>query len=232
MKKITLIGLKNWLVNGEIKILVGLALGLIVYWCPGTSYSMTIADSQLDFAATQGENNWFYGYYTTPANTSSFTLMEFFSNNAWSESTSYPPYTILWESGGHPNDSSHGGEHWAVRRWVSEVNGNISISGHLADRDYGSNGNGIIGRIYVDGLEIYNHQISEGDLTGIDYLIDAYVEVGSFVDFVIDPNNTFYTDSTTFTSSISAIVPVPTSVLLLSIGIASLAGTISRMKKK
>jgi len=88
--------------------LAGLAGGLVIFVLAGISHSMTIADSQLDFSGTQGVNNWYYGFFDTPASSSSFILMSHYSNGAWSESTSYPPYTILWDIGGHPSGSPHG----------------------------------------------------------------------------------------------------------------------------
>ena len=76
--------------------LAGFAAGLFLILNVGMSHSMTIADSQSDFSGTQGENNWYYGYFSTSADSSSFVSMLYFSDSTWSEATSYPPYTILW----------------------------------------------------------------------------------------------------------------------------------------
>ena len=93
-------------------------------------------------------------------------------------------------------------EHWAVRRWVSEVNGSVTISGKLADLQGGA-GDGIVGHIFVDGIEVFNHLINDGDLTGINYNVKATVTVGSPVDFAVEPRSSDWTDSTRFTAVIT-----------------------------
>src|SRR5712692_1305779 len=67
-----------------------------------------LADSISDFSSTQGQDNWFYGYYTVPGFRPSFIQMPYFTSRnggAWAESTTQPPWTLLWQEGGHPNGS-------------------------------------------------------------------------------------------------------------------------------
>jgi hypothetical protein len=95
-------------------------------------------------------------------------------------------------------------EQWAVRRWVSEANGTIQIEGHLAKTGMG--GNGVIGRIFVDGVEIWSQSIDGYDSTGINYQIETVVNLNSIVDFALDPreSNDYY-DTTIFTAQIKGI---------------------------
>jgi hypothetical protein len=68
-------------------------------------------------------------------------------------------WTSLTADGGHPNGINNNGatwqpvEHWAVRRWKSDYDGQVSISGLIADLNSGG-GNGVIGQIFVDNKEV------------------------------------------------------------------------------
>jgi hypothetical protein len=113
-------------------------------------------------------------------------------------------WTSLWATGGHPNGQTTSGgrlpiQQWAVRRWVSEIDGVIDISGILQ-------GGSTIGRIFVDGVELLSQSIS-GQTTN--YNLRVAVQKGTFIDFAIDPqNNNDLGDSTLFTVKIlSNIAP-------------------------
>jgi hypothetical protein len=169
------------------------------------------ADSTVDFSTVQGYNNWFYGYYggnsATPYSTGDFQQMTNFvpgggfnGLDAWFvENGTY--WTSLWYNGGHPNGivTSHGRaslQQWAVRRWVSTASGTIHIYGVLADLD-NSSGNGVIGHIIIDGNDLSDYTIDNGGQTN--FVFNAVVNVGSLVDFAIDPrDNNDYADSTAF----------------------------------
>ncbi|MTK64881.1 MAG: hypothetical protein F8N15_10295, partial [Methanobacterium sp.] len=197
-----------------------------------------IADSVADFSGTQGYKNWYYGYFKGPFTSSAFTEMTHF----------YPQYdwpmwlrsegeywTALWDRGGHPNGAitSTGRrpeENWTVRRWVSPVDGMISISGILAqagwgsgvptspvgtDLDYGHT----YDQILVDGIKVFS---SSSFLNG-NYTVSALVHVGSTVDFAIAPSPRDFRDQTTFTARISATdVPEPAALALFSAGLGGL----------
>lgn len=195
-----------------------------------------LADSVTEFSGVQGQNNWYYGYYATPGASSSFTQMAYFdavggtvggSGGPWWEETTTQgagaTWTLLWATGGHPGGPLISPLHWAVRRWVSEVSGSITISGTLQDAD-GGGGNGVFGRILVDGVEVYTGRVDaiSGPAT-LAYSIDTVVSVGSVVDFAIDPNGNELYDSTIFTAKIAG-VPEPSTLLLLGSALVALAG--------
>ncbi|MHC4674466.1 MAG: hypothetical protein ACYTBZ_18425, partial [Planctomycetota bacterium] len=115
----------------------------------------------------------------------------------WSVSETMPPYTALWSTGGHPNKNGSGPEHWSVRRWISEVSGKIGISGTLAKQNTNC-GDGITGKILVNGNEIWSQQIAWDDSTGVNYLVRTCIGIGDSVDFAIKPNNSDSCDGTAF----------------------------------
>ncbi|QLE55097.1 Calx-beta domain-containing protein [Nostoc sp. TCL26-01] len=167
------------------------------------SNSLEIANSQTEFSAIQGQNNWYYGYYNGPFNSSDFQLMtQFIDSSTWfvQEGTYW---TNLRAISGHPNGKTTGGgrlpvEQWAVRRWVSEIDGTVDISGDLKSL---SSSYGIVGRIFVDGVETWSQILDGGQ--GINYKVRVAVNKGSFVDFALDPrdSNDLY-DTSEFTATI------------------------------
>lgn len=170
------------------------------------------ADSNTDFSGTQGENNWYYGYYSGDMTSADFKEMPQFDGNNWSvEPGVY--WTRLSAEQLHPNSATTSGarikeEQWAVRRWVSPFSGSISITGHLAKIDGRADGprDGVIGSIIVDGKTIWSKQIAAGDTTGIDYSVTAEgIFVGSTIDFAIAPGANDFNDMSTFTAQISRV---------------------------
>ena len=73
-------------------------------------------------------------------------------------------------------------EHWAVRRWVSTVNGPVTISGHAAKiLDWGDGDSGQA-HIVVDGATVFS-AATHG--RGTNYSVNATLHIGSLVDFLI-----------------------------------------------
>jgi hypothetical protein len=203
---------------------------------PVKAGSLIVADSVKDYSGIQGENNWYYGYYQGGLNSNNFKLLteygyarsapfnEFIPADFWTlESNIY--YTLLTNIGGHPNGrftAARPIEQWAVRRWISEVDGDVTLSGTLAKLDTREGGNGIIGNIFVDGVPIFSKFIANNDSEGINYAINTTVKKGDIVDFIIDSNeNNGLFDSTKFTTTIS--IPEPrTSFALCVLGLSLL----------
>lgn len=190
-------------------VVVGLAcLGLT-----GVSRGAVIADSVAQFSGTQGQDGWEYGYYSAPFTPSTFEHMTFNSGEyrwkayGWNQ---------LWSEGGHPN-TSWGLEQWAVRRYVAQAPGILTLTGNIADENPGG-GNGIVGRIFVGDTEVYAALIDNGNTAGADYSVKTTVSAGTHIDFAIDPRNQDDSfDSTRFTAVITA-VPEPGSFVLLACG--------------
>jgi hypothetical protein len=164
-----------------------------------------LADSVADFSTSQGDHSWQYGYdngsldnFTLMTKKSVITLYVPASNDVWEcwvSDTAH--WTQVFALGAHPNGTissqpSVGPLQRAVRRWVSTFAGPVTIYGELAKIDTitGSNGgsNGVDGLIYVDGERVYSKFIGGDDAGGVAYKVIASVNVGSNVDFVLDPH--------------------------------------------
>ncbi|GAG54289.1 unnamed protein product, partial [marine sediment metagenome] len=163
-----------------------------------------IANSVTEFSDIQGEGNWYYGYYdgdsAFPYSNNDFAQ---FPNYGITEHGGFPEHwyiddslywTALWENGGHTNaavDNSGGildEEHWAVRRWVSGIEGQVRIAGNLAKIHGGYSGDGIMGYILVDGDEVWSQYIAGYDTVGVNYSVNVAVNIVSLIDFAIAPN--------------------------------------------
>lgn len=172
-----------------------------------------LADSVAGFSGTQGANGWSYGYWDRSADpdqdydpATDFRLLrhfgrdpinglsshsEFTTGELWNlEDGRY--YTSLWAEGGHPHGTMDLGkyaraEHWAVRRWVSTVAGQVTLSGQAGKvMPWGENwSGGVQGLIVVDGKEVFHTDIGNRET---DYSFEATLKVGSVVDFLLGPN--------------------------------------------
>lgn len=174
--------------------------------------AVIVADSVSGFSGEQGANGWSYGYWERTADpdqsydqTTDFLLLKHFGTDPINRISGRPEfttgklwnledgkyYTSLWAEGGHPNGTMRLGdyaqvEQWAVRRWVSTVNGTITISGHAGKvMPWGENwSGGCQALIVVDGKTMFSSLM---DNRGTDYSITVNVGIGSPVDFLIGP---------------------------------------------
>ena len=179
-----------------------------------------LADSVTQFSGNQGSNSWFYGYWNKKADANNtyesadfipfprgtgnaLNTTNYWSGSLWDIPAGNPPWTELSASGGHPagdNGISANAVHWAIRRYISETNGALRITGTLAASSSGGVcGDGTVGRIFVDGVEVFQRTVSN---LSVGYSIVVAVNMGSKVDFVIDPGtgNNDFCDATTFTA--------------------------------
>lgn len=171
-----------------------------------------VADSVAEFSSVQGQAGWTYGYYGIPANTATFQQIPQFDPTPagasaegvwWVNQTS--SWAAIWRNGQHPGaETLSCGKQvtgdWTVRRWTSDVAGQIRLAGHVGKQLNGFDG--AIARIIVDGLEIFTHTVDGSDLTGIDYEVFANVAIGSQVDFVVSPLGSDCNDWIGFTAII------------------------------
>ena len=168
-----------------------------------------LADSFREFTGIQGQSNWFYGYWDRGNDldgvykpgefkafprTTATTLSadNFFAANTWKWFPTADAATEINRLGGiaaSENGTAGRADHWAVRRWISETNGLVRIYGMLADRSRcagTTSGDGVTGRIFVDGTEIFSQSIQN---SGVGYSVQTTLSVGAVVDFVIDPGS-------------------------------------------
>lgn len=165
---------------------------------------VVLADSLKGFSSTtQGENNWQYGYYPDPMNRT-FQPMDPCANFGGVWSLECPPssWIIVDAIGGVP-----GSQAWSVRRWVSPVSGEVTLSGRLAKGDWDC-GDGAMGYIFVNGEEVWSQFVDYFDSVGVWYSITVEVSEGSTVDFALDPGINNWCDHVVFTATIS-MEPLP-----------------------
>ena len=177
-----------------------------------------VADSMSGFSGKQGANGWSYGYWDRTGDTdksysqtTDFQLLRHFGSdpiNGLSSRSDFTTgklwilqdglyYTALWAEGGSANGTTKLAaqakvEHWAVRRWLSTVNGPVTISGHAAKiLDWGDVDSGQA-RIVVDGTTVFSaatHRrgTNSADIVmrGTNYSVNVTVHLGSLVDFLI-----------------------------------------------
>ncbi len=149
----------------------------------------------------QGQDDWFYGTYpgNIPAN---YTNLPNFTGFVWNNPGvgAILDFPQLDPNGGHPQFE---GPQPAVRRWVSNYCGEITIAGDFFDRDTNC-GDGAHVRIFVNGVEVYQFLNIPGN--SVPYSITQMINPGDQVDFVIDPIFDAACDDTHFTAVITAEV--------------------------
>ena len=138
---------------------------------------MIVGDSVAEFSGNQGENDWFYGYYQDVFEPAGFQLMPSYNSTwpAWVVDYSNPPplyWTYITPTTAHGNGhivnfDRTNVEQWAVRRWVSGVDGLVTISGSIADDDIGSLDNGVIGRVFVGDPKDGNSRFDRARFTSV-----------------------------------------------------------------
>jgi hypothetical protein len=166
--------------------------------------AVILADSVADFSeTTQGVRGWYYGY-VDPVDGATFVQMSEMgaveeyvprSGETWPgwfvKRGTY--WTQLFKLGGHGNGTittlgRTPRVQYAVRRWISNFDGNIVITGQVAKIDISPSSNGVDARVEIDGVAVYAVVVEGTDQAGRAYSADATVHAGSTVDFVIDPH--------------------------------------------
>lgn len=157
-----------------------------------------LADSVSGYSKMAGKNGWYYGYAelgsTASYDPSHFKQMSWgiwgSDNYRWLGPGAYP-----FASGSqmHPSGA------WAIRRWVSDTSGDVTLSGSVS-RGEGGDGVGI--RIFVDGDEVYSRNLAPTQ--SVDYSVpNVAIKFGSKIDFTLNHRNESSFDATGFTSRIT-----------------------------
>jgi len=157
-----------------------------------------LADSVSGYSKMAGKNGWYYGYAelgsTASYDPSHFKQMSWgiwgSDNYRWLGTGAYP-----FASGSlmHPSGA------WAIRRWVSDTSGDVTLSGSVS-RGEGGDGVGI--RIFVDGDEVYSRNLAPTQ--SVEYSVpNVAIKFGSKIDFTLNHRNESSFDATSFTSRIT-----------------------------
>ena len=191
----------------------------------GTAFSggTLVADSENEYSGTQGKDGWHYGYHegNFPYDPDNFTELAGGSGNGvWEATTQHwtgdaddvngnwdmvqgdASWITLTKNMMHPQAVLAGTydlPQQAVRRWVSDVDGVIGISGYFNNNSAG--GDGTVGRIFHNGVEKHAF-FTDGFRSN--YNIHFTVATGDKVDFVVDegPNADSGNDGTNMAATI------------------------------
>jgi hypothetical protein len=95
------------------------------------------------------------------------------------------PWTEVTRTGGHPAANAQGDNsvHWNIRRWESDVDGDVTLFGSFSNDS--AIGDGTLGRIFVDGREVWA-SVTHGNVVHFGRRVP--VRQGSTIDFVTDPD--------------------------------------------
>jgi hypothetical protein len=187
-------------VNGVVK----LNLTKNVQYVEGSINSVTegasnlLADSVSGYSKTPGQNGWYYGYADIDS-ASAYEPSQFrqMTWGIWGNDS----YRWLGTSSYHfaSADQMHPSNAWAIRRWISNVAGKVTLSGTTSR---GDGGDGANIRIFVDGREVYSRHLAPGQT--IDYSVpEIEVNVGSMIDFTVNQGSESSFDVTQFTSLVT-----------------------------
>lgn len=164
---------------------------------------------------TQGENGWFNGYYNLTQDADGiYAVGDFmpFTNacgdaggtcpeggpiapdgNHWATNLTWDlhpegPWTFIGPEAAHPNgtNSAPNDEHWAVRRWVSDYDGEVAIYYHLRAQNVGG-GTGTSAVLFVNGAQAGKISVGGTDGVGTTGLYCAAITAGDVIDLALTP---------------------------------------------
>ncbi len=191
-----------------------------------------VADSFEDYNGNQGENGWSYGYYDgdvnaayTPADFELMTNWDQANQRWWVDNSPGGPLTLIDSVFMHPWSFGTEGEasdHWAVRRWTSTMAGPVGIDISMLRGPSNSLGDGVRLHVFVDGVKQAIVGLDPTNAAGISLTLFQNIEVGSVIDFAIDPVGNPFFDGTRFSAIISSNVPSPASLALFGMGLMAM----------
>jgi hypothetical protein len=102
---------------------------------------------------------------------------------------------LLWRQGAHPGSTVD-----ATRRWVSPVDGEVSVSGRFADADSGG-GDGVLVFIRRNGAPLFTQDVPNGGAAS--FSLTVTVAKGDQLDFVVNRKATPDYDTTAFSAALA-----------------------------
>ena len=186
---------------------------------PATTGAAVAADSLADWGTgAQGGGGWRHGFYNrTDDPDGSYAAGDFrdsdpawtLAGGTWALGPGDPPWTLLGARTGHPNGTNQSApnnrEHWAVRRWISTVSGEVTVAWHLAKAAAGGGGTTV--RVFHNGVERAVGSVSGTDRAGIARCTTlTNVAAGDTIDVALTPEGPGGNDDGSDSSHFSARV--------------------------
>lgn len=144
-----------------------------------------VADSVADFALEQGRNGWYYGYATEAPAGQPLAFVEL--------PTSESRFGTVWGGAGGPFlGLSAGSAHpsavgdrpiWAVRRWISSLQGSATLAGKVSLAASDGDGTGVV--LLADGKEVARWLVRPG--SSFDWRLPVDLRQGASVDLAVTP---------------------------------------------
>lgn len=175
---------------------VSLFAGVASLVLGAAAHAQVHADSVADFSGVQGQGGWQYGFYEGTLDPSGFQQFPLYGTTP----TLMPPGTLIWYR--HPTnywtllsaDSVHpegsvcarsNAVNFAVRRWVSDVEGGVRVSISAQDT-LSFCGNGIGVHVFHNALAVATSAVPSAGSFAQD--LSLCLRPGDVLDFATDPN--------------------------------------------
>jgi hypothetical protein len=165
---------------------------------------VVVADSVADWSltGTQGERNWYYGYYNRstdadgvyqatdfiafPRDNGPPSASNFWTGTGWDWFNGNPPWDEMFQTAEHPNGVNSSQEHWVIRRWVGQVSGRLTVDWTLAKANPA--GNGVTGHLFHNGVQKDVAMIAGTDSVGVARnVVITNAQIGDVFDLALDP---------------------------------------------
>lgn len=161
-----------------------------------TGAEKVLVDSNRDFSSP-----WLYGAFV--GDSVMFQSLTNYSVTDWTVQWGGPyPYLSVTPTDQHPS-ALNGQPVAAVRRWVSRSEGTVHVTGRFS---CGSQGDGVGVRVLVNGAPLVRKLLGGGSATQETFDFQQPVQVGTVLDFAVDPGpgTNIDFDATTVSVSISS----------------------------
>lgn len=147
-----------------------------------TNQVLALTDSAAGFSLEQGAYGWSYGYYV--GSSTNFAPLQAKRTTDWKEEWG-DRFIALSITGADQHPSKSGNQPVAaVRRWTSNVAGNVRVAAHFK---CGLKGDGVRVRVLADGQELRAAELSLRTAIAADFSLTVPVRVGTTLDFAVDP---------------------------------------------
>jgi hypothetical protein len=148
-----------------------------------------VAQSEEEFSNVQGSDGWRYGFFVAPApggpyDPAAFKPFPTYRVTPWNyEWVGDQKYMTITPASTHPGVEGDKPV-WTVRRYVSEVTGNLRLQGNASRPGAGD---GTTVRIFLDGAPLWSQQLAGGKPADAKFDLTVPVKQGSLLDFTVDP---------------------------------------------